>query len=164
VLTGPDGPAQGRSPSWSIGTEQEHDDRVPLVRGSTVAVDWSPCAGTFTADLAGLPDGFYVLESRATDLAQNLGQVGRSQPYVLDTTAPLPPVVAGPAGPSAARTPTFTWSGEPGARSECQLSRDGVVAPAGSPARRATRRRWTATARDARRALVDAASTSATWP
>ncbi|TAL24689.1 MAG: hypothetical protein EPN99_02550, partial [Frankiales bacterium] len=90
-------------------------------------LDWAPCAGSFSTDLTGLPDGGYVLEARATDLAGNVSAVGTAATYVLDTTAPVAVVVTGPTGPSQLRSPAFTWSGEAGARAECQLSRDGVV-------------------------------------
>jgi hypothetical protein len=126
-VRGPTGPAQGRTPTWTVVTESGTSTQCRLVRGGTVVSDWGDCSGGFTAALDGLPDGAYVLESRATDAAQNVGPVGASAPYVLDTTAPLAVVVSGPSGPSQLRTPGFTWSGEAGARAECQLSRDGTV-------------------------------------
>ncbi len=127
VVSGPPGPAQGRAPAWTITTEEGTTTECRLVRGSTVVNDWGPCTGGYAAVLDGLPDGGYVVESRATDRAQNVGPVGRSAPYVLDTTAPLAPLVTGPTGPSSLRTPGFTWTGEAGARAECQLSRAGTA-------------------------------------
>ncbi|TBR16706.1 MAG: hypothetical protein EPO57_09810, partial [Chitinophagaceae bacterium] len=126
-LTGPTGPSPNRTPSWTVGTEAGTSVECRLLGAGTVVLDWAPCAGTFSADLTGLPDGGYVLEARATDLAGNVSPVGTSVSYVLDTTAPVAVVVTGPTGPSQLRSPAFTWSGEAGARAECQLSRDGVV-------------------------------------
>jgi hypothetical protein len=127
VVTGPTGPSQSRTPAWTVTHETGTTTECRLVRGGTVVNDWAPCSAGFTADLDGLPDGSYVLESRATDLAQNTGAVGSSTAYVLDTTAPLPPVVSGPAGPSQSRSPGFTWTGEAGTTAECQLSREGAT-------------------------------------
>ena len=125
--SGPTGPSQSRTPAWTVGTDAGTTTECRLVRGGTVVNDWAACAGGFSADLTALPDGGYVLESRATDAAGNVSAVGASTPYVLDTTAPAAPVVTGPTGPSQLRTPSFTWTGEAGARAECQLTRDGVV-------------------------------------
>lgn len=127
TVSGPTGPAQSRTPSWTVAAESGTTTQCRLVRGSTVVSDWAPCSAGFTGALDGLPDGSYVLESRATDAAQNLGPVGASAPYVLDTTAPLTPVVTGPSGPSQLRNPGFAWTGEAGTSAECQLSLDGTV-------------------------------------
>ena len=134
-VTGPAGPSQSRTPSWTVEAEAGTSTECRLVRGSTtgsttggtVVNEWGPCTGGFVADLTALPDGGYVLESRATDAAGNVSAVGSSAPYVLDTTGPVAPVVRGPSGPSQSRTPGFTWTSETGARAECRLSHDGAV-------------------------------------
>jgi hypothetical protein len=126
-VSGPTGPAQGRAPTWTLGTESDSTLQCRLVRGAVVVSDWAACQGSSTADLTGQPDGGYSLEARATDPAGNVGTVTASAPYVLDTTAPLAPEVTGPLGPSQSGLPRFTWTGEEGALAQCQLSRDGVV-------------------------------------
>jgi hypothetical protein len=126
-VSGPTGPAQGRTPTWTLATETDTTLQCRLVRGAVVVSDWAACQGSSTADLTGQPDGGYSLEARATDPAGNVGAVTTSTPYVLDSTAPLAPEVTGPLGPSQSGLPRFTWTGEAAAQAQCQLSRDGVV-------------------------------------
>ncbi len=119
VVTGALGPAQSRTPSWTIaGGAASGTCRV--LRGLVVVVDATPCLTGFTADLLGQPDGGYVLEVVTVDAAGNASAAGTSAPYVLDTTAPDAPVVSGPTGPSPDSAPVFTFTGEAGTTAGCR--------------------------------------------
>ena len=81
----------------------------------------------------GPPDGDYTLELRATDAA---GNVSRSVAgaYELDTTAPgRPSIDAGPGAGGTDRTPTWSFSSEPGAAFQCRLTGVADWAPCTSP-------------------------------
>ncbi len=119
-MTGDLGPSTNRAPSWSFPLPSDTTAECSLLRDGVVLRDWASCAGTFGIDLTGSADGRYVLSVRLTDLARNTGTPGNSAPYVLDTTAPLAPVVTGPGGPSRDRSPSVTFSGETGTTAQCR--------------------------------------------
>jgi hypothetical protein len=68
------------------------------------------CGATTTVDLSGTGrDGSYTVSVTATDAAGNTSGAGTAL-YVLDTTAPLPPVVGlASATRSNSKTPWWTW-------------------------------------------------------
>ncbi|MDX6200176.1 MAG: large repetitive protein [Actinomycetota bacterium] len=121
VVTAPASPSSNSAPVFTFTTDGDTTTTCRVMRGSVVAVDTVACAGgTFTAPLAGQPDGDYVVMVTAVDPATNTS-TGSSSVYTYDTTKPLAPVVTGPAGPAQNRNPGFNWTGEAGARSECSL-------------------------------------------
>src|SRR5436309_1796945 len=66
------------------------------VVGPTSTTAWTTCTSPATVN-ANQGDGTYKLEVRATDASGNLGTVGSSGSYVLDTAAPAAPTANGPA-------------------------------------------------------------------
>ncbi len=132
AVVAPASPSSRLFPSWSFSSETGAAPSCRVVRGSALVQDWAACTSPFTLDLAGLPDGPYLLQVRVTDRAGNTGPVGEAVPYVLDTTAPEAPVVTGPSGPSPLLAPSFTWTAEAGTGSVCRFELDGVAQGAGA--------------------------------
>ncbi len=115
-ITPPASPGTDRSPTWTIEVEADASTECSL-DGEV----WAPCTSAFTADLGAAADGSFTLLVRATDAAGNTGAAAANT-YILDTVAPLPPAMTGqPADPSPDDTPTWTFSAEPGATTECSL-------------------------------------------
>lgn len=123
VVTGPTGPSQSRAPVWVISGEAV-TATCRVLRGAVVVSD-APCLGSLTGDLTAEPDGSYVLEVVTRDLAGNASAAGTSAAYVLDTTAPVAPVVTGPTGPSPDAAPVFAWTGESGTTATCAYTLSG---------------------------------------
>ena len=122
AVTAPTSPSHDASPVFGITIDGDTTASCSLARGSTVVAAVASCAGSFTGSLAGLADGDYVLTVVSKDAAGNT-TTGTSPAYTYDTTSPDAPVVTGPAGPAQTRTPSFSWSAEPGARAECATQR-----------------------------------------
>ncbi|MCU1590326.1 MAG: Ig-like domain repeat protein [Frankiales bacterium] len=128
----PASPSSNASPAFGIVTDAGTTTTCRLSRGSVVAIDTTPCGGSFSGSIAGQPDGDYVLSVTATDAAGNTA-TGASGIYTYDTTKPAAPAVTGPAGPSQLRNPVFSWTGEAGARPECSLQEKAGAAGAWTP-------------------------------
>lgn len=127
IVTGPTGPSTDRLPGFAITGEGGSTVTCRLLRSGTVVRDWAACTTSHIVDLTGLPDGGYVIEARLTDTAGNRGLAGASATYLLDTTAPEAPVVTGSGGDSSSPNPVWSWTGESGTSSQCQLRRDGAI-------------------------------------
>ena len=134
-LITPPSPATDRSPSFSFSGEAGATAECRWRQDTTVVDDWAACTSPYVADLSQAPDADYSLDVRLTDAAGNVGSVGSSLAYRLDTTAPDAPVVAMPSGPSTDRSPVVSWTAEPNTSGTCVLTHDGV---AGAPAACAT--------------------------
>jgi hypothetical protein len=146
VVTAPAGPASGTAPSWTWTGEAGATATCELLRDG-VRVLSAPCASPWAPTLGA--DGTYVLTVRLTDAAGNVS-APTSASYVLDTTAPAPPVVAGPSSPNSLSSPTFSFTAESGARTECRLSYApgaGPPAPLGDWAACASPTSWETTER-----------------
>ncbi|MEO6204256.1 MAG: Ig-like domain-containing protein, partial [Mycobacteriales bacterium] len=124
VVTAPPSPAKVSAPVFTFTSDSDVTNLCSLARGGVVVATADGCRGSYTANLTGLADGDYVLTVRSTDAAGNATS-GTSGAYTYDTTAPIPPSVTGPKGPSQNRTPVFTWTGEIGAKPECSLQVEG---------------------------------------
>ncbi|MDQ1687196.1 MAG: large repetitive protein [Frankiaceae bacterium] len=97
VLTSvPTSPTSSDSPTWAWTTESGSSVSCLLTRGAVVVMDWRPCSGALTANLAGLPDGTYRLSLRAVDRAGNMGPVVSSS--VLVTSGSVTPPSGGSGG------------------------------------------------------------------
>jgi PKD repeat protein len=124
-VVGPAGPSNDRTPGFTLSGEAGAIYTCTLTGpdGTSTAVACS--AGTLTLSLPG-DDGTYTLTVTVTDAGGNTS-AATTRTYLLDTTPPAAPGVAGPAGPSNVRTPGFALSGEASATYSCTL-----VAPDGS--------------------------------
>ncbi|MFL6239023.1 MAG: Ig-like domain-containing protein [Actinomycetes bacterium] len=118
VVTGPAGPASTTTISWTFTAEAGASTECQLT-GPAGASSWSACTSPVVRTLS-QGDGSYTMSVRATDAAGNVSPVGAST-YVLDTTGPTGPSVTGPASPGSDTTPTFTFTTEAGATTECRL-------------------------------------------
>ncbi|HVU72501.1 MAG TPA: Ig-like domain repeat protein [Mycobacteriales bacterium] len=120
TIVGPASPGHNLTPTWTFTAEAGAHTTCEVVSGSTVLLPWSTCAGQLIQPLSGEPDGTYTLHVQATDAAGNVGGIGSSS-YVLDTVPDVPVITAHPASPGNTRSPTWSFTTEPGATAECRL-------------------------------------------
>ena len=141
VITTPPSPSSYAIPSWTFTSDPGTTAECRTIRNGVVG-SFASCISPRTRDLTLAADGTYVLEVQLTDAAGNVGPIATASTYVLDRTPPATPQVFGPSGPSPNALPSWTWSPELGAVSQCRLVRsDGFVgvdwtlcAPGGTPA------------------------------
>jgi predicted phage tail protein/sugar lactone lactonase YvrE len=127
ITASPTTPDNDTSPSWSFSAEAGAVTECELSSGGVVVSAYAPCTSPTSFDLSGQPDGPYTFSVRATDGSGNTGAPA-SDTYTLDTTAPgAPAITSGPASPSNLRAPSWSFTAEFGATTECELSRGGAV-------------------------------------
>ncbi|MCU1622358.1 MAG: Cable pili-associated 22 kDa adhesin protein [Frankiales bacterium] len=123
VISGPTGPSNNRTPTWSLVGDASDTITCQLLVGNPpsggTAGGVSPCTTSYTADLTGLADGDYTLQVTAHDTAQNAAVT--TWPYTLDTTAPTVPTVSGPTGAGNALAPSWTFPVQAGTTAQCRL-------------------------------------------
>ena len=126
IGTAPFSPDAEIAVSWSFSGEAGATFECRLDRGATTVEDWTPCADSFDYDLSGEPDGTYSFAVRATDAAGNTGPQAQSD-YTLDTDPPpVPAIDSAPASVISSRTPSWSFSGDPGTQFECRLDQGGM--------------------------------------
>jgi predicted phage tail protein len=125
-ITPPNSPGSGRTPTWTFSTEAGASAECQLSSGAGVLQPYAPCSSPVSYSLAGQPDGDYTVAIRATDVAGNRGPVASST-YVLDTSGPATTIVSGPTSPGNETAPSWSFTSEPGAATECQLARGATV-------------------------------------
>jgi hypothetical protein len=131
TVSAPPSPNNSRTPSWTLTTEPDARLECRLTGPNGVPSAWATCASPHVTDLSGRPDGSYLLEARATDLAGNRGPSGGAR-YVLDTTAPGRATVTAPVSPSSNTGPIWTLasdevSTDPGLTANCRVLHNGAV-------------------------------------
>ncbi|MCW2572596.1 MAG: putative internalin, partial [Frankiales bacterium] len=115
------------TPTWTLTSAAGVKLECRLSSGQKVISDFTPCSGTFTADLTGLPDGTYTLTVHALSAAGTPGPETTSG-YILDTTAAgAPGTLSGPTGPSRDRAPKWTFTLAPGTTATCKVTVGGKV-------------------------------------
>jgi hypothetical protein len=119
-LTGPAGPSNSRAPAFTLTGEAGGTYTCTLTDPNGVTTSVSCAAGTLTLSTPG-DDGVWVLVVSVTDAAGNTSAT-TTRTYRLDTTPPAAPGVSGPAGPLNSRSPSFTFTVEPGASVSCTLT------------------------------------------
>lgn len=119
-------PGNDRTPSWTFSTEAGASTECQLSSGAGILQPFAPCGTPATYDLTGQPDGGYTVSVRGTDAAGNTGAAGTST-YVLDTTGPAAAIVAGQASPGNVTTPSWSFTAEAGATTECRLMSGATV-------------------------------------
>ena len=121
-------PAAGTddTPTWEFTGEPGRTFECKLTRDGALVSDWTACTSPHTPTLAS--DGNHTLEVRAVTAAGTRGPI-TSDDYELDRGTPAAPAITdGPPASSSDATPTFTFTGEPGARFECEIRRaDGTA-------------------------------------
>jgi predicted phage tail protein len=128
VLTSAPPPAgSGTSPSWSFTAEAGAVVTCRLQRGATVVSDWVACASPRAYDLAAEVDGTYTFRVRATDAAGNTGPEATGT-YALDRVAPAAPSISsGPTGASQNAAPSYAFTAEALAATQCRMERGATV-------------------------------------
>jgi predicted phage tail protein len=128
AITGPSGPANDRSPSFSVTDSDPVDDLsyVCAVTGPS-AVATSSCGPTTTINLSAAGDGTYTLSVSAVDGLDHLGPASTTT-YTLDTTPPPVPTVTAPQSLASDTSPSFTVNEPDGAATlSCTVSGPTVV-------------------------------------
>lgn len=126
ITVSPASPGSTLAPSWSFSAEASTATECQLSSGATVLSPWAACASPQSYSLTGQPDGPYTFSVRATDAAGNVGAPA-SNTYTLDTAVPVSSITSAPASPGTSRTPSWSFTAEGGAATECELTRGGVV-------------------------------------
>ena len=139
VDSAPASPGQGRNPTWTFSaTDPMVTFECQLTQGATIISDWAACAGSKSLDLSLSPDATYTFAVRTLD---NWGY--RSEPvtrdYTLDTIAPVAPsITSSPVTPGTSANPSWSFTAELGASTDCRVMRGATVvsnwAPCASPA------------------------------
>ncbi|MCW2778504.1 MAG: putative internalin [Frankiales bacterium] len=134
-LSAPTSPGRDAEPTWSVVAEEGATLECRLTAPAGTVPGWTPCA--FPYDTTLTAEGTYVLEVRATDAAGGVSPPGRAT-YVLDTTAPLAPLVVAPPSPSRDRAPSFSFGTSGDDVASCRVTRGSTVVqdwqPCSSPA------------------------------
>lgn len=126
-VVAPPSPGNDTTPTWTINSTSGVVLECRISNGQQVLDDFAPCAGSYTADLAGLPDGTYTLTVHALSAAGTPGPETTSL-YVLDTTASAAPgTLSGPTGPSRDRAPSWTFVLASGSTATCKVTSNGVT-------------------------------------
>jgi hypothetical protein len=117
VTSGPEGPTNNPLPSFGF-TVDGSATRIEcsIDDGTTAYVSCSP--PTY-APGAPLPDGRYTFRVRASDALGNSQTAVRR--FSIDQDAPSLTIDSGPEGPTNNSLPSFGFTTEPGARTECSL-------------------------------------------
>jgi predicted phage tail protein len=123
---GPPSPGNSTSPSWTFTIDPGSTAECELRRGGVVVSAWQPCSSPEAHDLSGEPDGDYDFSVRAVDTAGNTG-ASLTSTYTLDTTGPDVNITSEPTTPGSDPNPSWSFSTEPGASVECELSVGGSV-------------------------------------
>jgi predicted phage tail protein len=127
ITGGPAGDSQNAAPAYTFTTDAGTTTECRLQRGATVVEDWTACVSGKAYDLSLQADGAYTFRVRATDAATNTGPEA-TRSYTLDRLAPAAPVItSGPAAESSDDTPTYDFTSEPGATTECRVERGATV-------------------------------------
>jgi hypothetical protein len=118
------------TPTWTFTTDAGTSAECLLERDGVAEGPWATCFSAHTPDLTLRPDGQYALYVRSVSATGAYGPPVMST-YVLDRAAPAPPSIdAAPASPTSDATPTWSFSGEPDATFECQITRgEAAVVP-----------------------------------
>jgi hypothetical protein len=113
ITAGPSGLTNDNTPSFAY-----HSNEL----GSTFqcrvdASAYGPCA----TPLSHLSDGHHTFFVRAIDRAHNVDATPASRAFTVDTVAPSTNLTGGPTGVTNDRTPSFSFSSEPGATFQCKV-------------------------------------------
>src|SRR5205085_1275526 len=119
ITSSPTTPDNKHLISWGFTAEAGATTECSLV-GGTLAGAFADCSSPVTYDLTGQADGDYVFSVRATDQAGNTGSA-TTNTYLLDTTRPDVTITSPPASPDNDRSPTWSFTTEAGATTECRL-------------------------------------------
>ena len=129
IDSAPASPRSNRTIAWGFSSAAPSHECRLLAPDASPVEDWTACPASpksYTLDPLAL-DGPYTFEVRGVSVTNVRGPEA-SGTYVLDTGLPAAPSIgSGPTSPTADDTPTWSFTGEPGASFECRLERGGVV-------------------------------------
>lgn len=128
ITLGPVSPGNGSKPVWTFDSPP---DGIP-----SCSVDGGPaivgCASPFEADLTAAADGVHTFSVWATDAAGN-DSSETTGTYLLDRINPAAPVfTVTPATPSKATNPSWSFTTESGATTQCSVDGGAPVPCSGS--------------------------------
>jgi hypothetical protein len=127
TLSGPSGPTSDSTPTFTFDSTEASSTFKCSVDGAPFA----NCSSPLTTSTLG--DGPHSFAVKAIDSALNEDASPATHSFMVDTAAPDTTITAGPSGPTADSTPTFTFdSSEPSSTFQCSLD-GGAFAACGSP-------------------------------
>ncbi len=121
TIDSPGGPTSDARPQFTFTVDASATDVECSIVPDQATPVYGPCSGaaTYQPDSA-LGDGDWVFWVRASD---GVEETERSLPFSVDTVAELS-LDSGPTDPTADATPTFGFTVEPGASSDCWVDAD----------------------------------------
>ncbi len=138
ITSGPGATGSDSTPTWAFAGESGATFECQLKRGATVTSTLASCTSPATFDLTAEPDATYTLSVRQVDNAGNTSAFTTTDYTLNRSTPPAPTITSGPGAAGFDSTPTWAFTGEPGATFECRLMRGttviSAVAPCASPA------------------------------
>jgi Bacterial Ig-like domain len=127
--SGPSGPTNDNTPSFGFTAEARATVECSVDDGTPV---YGSCTSSSSHTAAALADGSYVFHVRATDVAGN--QTSASRVFSVDATPPLLSIDSGPSNATNVSTPSFGFTAEAGATTECSIDQGSAAyLPCGSP-------------------------------
>ncbi|HYU60528.1 MAG TPA: Ig-like domain-containing protein [Solirubrobacterales bacterium] len=131
--SGPNDVTADDTPTFTFGPNEPGSSFECRIDGGR----FEPCSGpgaSHTPD--SLPDGYHLIEVRATDAAGNRDPDGALRIFRVDTDPPETSAISGPSGRTTDRTPTFEFeSDEQDVAFQCSLDGE-PLAPCTSPVTR----------------------------
>src|SRR4029079_6926223 len=129
ILTGPSGPTNDNTPSFTYSSTEASSTFECKLDGPGLATgSFGSCAAAGKT-YATLADGDYTFSVRATDPAGNTDPTPATRSFTVDTAPPDTSILTGPSGPTNANTPGFTYSStEASSTFECKLDGPGLAA------------------------------------
>lgn len=107
ITTTPGSPSPVLTPAWGV-QRSDAGDALECQLVGLPGSSWAPCADPVSFDLKPAGSGTYTLQVRETDRSGNRSQVVSSPAYVLDGSAPVPPIVTPPLhSPDDSTAPVF---------------------------------------------------------
>jgi hypothetical protein len=128
-LSGPAGLSNDPTPGFAFTSSEAGGFECRLHRVSDAASAFAPCASPYAP--GALPDGDYVFDVMAVDLAGNREPEPVHYSFSIDTTPPRTEITGGP-GDTIAATAVFLFSAPGAASVSCRLD-GGAWQPCGSP-------------------------------
>ncbi len=127
IGTRPAAATNDETPTWAWTGDAGSTFNCRMTRGAVIVVDWTVCTSPRTFDLSAQPDGTYTFRVRASDLAGNVSTEANDT-FALDRAAPpAPTITSGPTGDSQNAAPSYGFTAEAGASTECRLERGGTA-------------------------------------
>ncbi len=113
------------TPTWTFDADLGATSECRLDTGVQEVYDWSACTDSVTFNLGMQMDATYTVSVRASDTAGNTTVI--THDYTLDSAGPSVDILSGPGSTGTDRTPSWTFTTEGGATTDCWLKFDDLL-------------------------------------